>query len=190
MARFIIAQRKLALLMLVALLLSACDLGGSNPSPSPVGGASGPSSLGGSSAVQTLPTLNVESGPQTAGPAGALEVRQVTQYINTVGGFTVIGLVRNQGSAPISDIKVTATVKDKNGGEIGSGADQYLALVTTLPPQASAPFAITFSTLSGEPATADVQAAGTPYVVARTLVRVARSMLPPLMMHATFLPAS
>jgi len=113
-----------------------------------------------------LPTLNVASAPTTAGPAGALEVRQLTQYINTVGGFTVIGLVRNQGSAPISDIKVTATVKDKNGGEIGSGADQYLALVTTLPPQASAPFAITFSTLSGEPATADVQAAGTPYVPA------------------------
>src|SRR5215217_3826439 len=111
-------KRRLALLMLVAGLLSACDLGGGSPSSTPIGGSSGSSSSGGSSAVQTLPTLNVVSAPTTAGPAGALEVRQLTQYINTVGGFTVIGLVRNQGSAPISDIKVTATVKDKNGGEI------------------------------------------------------------------------
>jgi hypothetical protein len=151
-------KRWLPLLVLLGLLLSACDLGGSNPPGTPTAIATV-----GLSDIQTLPTLTVVAPPTVSGTANTLQVAQVTQYKNTLGGFTVIGLVRNAGSTPLIDLKISATAKDAGGATVGTGDDQFLPLVVTLPPGAGAPFSITFSGLTGEPATADVQAAGTPY---------------------------
>ena len=180
--RVLAQQRLLGLGALAALLLAACDL---NSSPAPTAVAiqivtAGPSAVTtGPSAVTnppptltappalptgtaappqaaTLPPATLVVVPPTPAAGNLLPVSEVTNYKNTLGAFTVIGTVRNQGTQPLTNIRVTAMVSDNKGTTIGTAQDTFLPLVITIPPGASAPFSITFAGFSGDPAKVDV----------------------------------
>ncbi len=175
-------QRVLGLVFVGALLLPACDLSGSTAPVTPpvqVVTAAPTAMIAGPSAVTTPPPTLTAPPPQptdtpappaaptllpatlvvvppTTAAGNSLPVSEVTNYKNTLGAFTVIGTVRNQGTQPLTNIRVTATVSDNKGATIGTAQDTFLPLVITIPPGASAPFSITFEGFSGDPAKVDV----------------------------------
>ncbi|MDQ2809527.1 MAG: FxLYD domain-containing protein, partial [Chloroflexota bacterium] len=174
-------QRLGGLVFVAALLLPACDLNGNAvPTVPPIQVVTaGPSAVTTSSAVTTppptltapppqptgtsappaaptLPAATLVIAPPTTTAGNPLPVSEVTNYKNTLGAFTVIGTVRNQGTQPLTNIRVTATVSDNKGATIGTAQDTFLPLVVTIPPGASAPFSIVFEGFSGDPAKVDV----------------------------------
>ncbi len=175
-------QRILGLIFVAALLLPACDLNSSTaptaqpiqvvtsgpsaataapgtvltPPPTLTAPPAKPADTAAPAPAATLPPATLVVVPPTTAAGNPLPVVEVTNYKNTLGAFTVIGTVRNQGAQPLTNIKLTATVSDNKGATIGTAQDTFLPLVITLPPGAVAPFSIVFEAFSGEPAKVDV----------------------------------
>ena len=173
-------QRILGLLFVTAVLLPACDLNGSaaptvapiqvvtagpdagtNPPGQPVpptltAPPLDPTRTPGPPQAPTLPPATLVIVPPTIAAGNPLPVSEVTNYKNTLGAFTVVGTVRNQGTQPLTNIRITATVSDNKGAAIGTAQDTFLPLVVTLPPGATAPFSVVFEGFSGDPVKVDV----------------------------------
>lgn len=164
--------RGLILLFLLP-LLAACGAGGpAGPTLPPQPTWTAPVNVGGPAATNTSAPLAATK-PPAAAPATAtlasptkpappatatqaagkadVHITQVVSYTDSLGGFTIIGLVENASKGTAINIKVRGEADDANGDAVGNADDFLLALVW-LPPGGKAPFSISMSKPTGKPA--------------------------------------
>src|SRR3989338_2202461 len=113
---------------------------------------------GGGAATTAPPTsAPAASAPAADSTVAGLEVVQVTGYVDTYGYYHVVGIIKNQGDSPASEIELTIELKDADGQTLLEDNDApvdsltWQPLLYTLAPGAESPFDYYQSTDQGQP---------------------------------------